>query len=143
MHNPSDQFRILLSRVDWVLMGILFALGGIGIFNLYSAAGATDGFTVHAVQAGWFGVGIAIIAGLSLVDYRLIERWAYIIFGTAVFLLVLVMLFGTELNGSKRWLNLGFFLAQPSELLKFAVIIVVARYLMTAITRARWAYFNW
>lgn len=128
MQTPSDQFRMLLSRVDWVLMGILCALGGIGIFNLYSAAGATHGFTVHAAQAGWFAVGLVIIAGLSLVDYRLIERWAYIIFGTAIFLLLLVMLFGTELNGSKRWLNLGFFLAQPSELLKIAVIIVVARY---------------
>jgi len=128
MQNPSDRLRILVTRVDWVLMSIIGALGGIGIFNLYSAAGATDGFTVHTMQAAWFVVGLGIMATLALVDYRVIERWAYIIFGSAVFLLVLVMLFGTELNGSKRWLNLGFFLMQPSELLKIAVIIVTARY---------------
>lgn len=128
MQTTSERLYMLASRVDWVLLGIICALGALGIFNLYSAAGATDGFTVHLVQAGWFGAGLGIMAVVALVDYRVIERWAYIIFGGAVSLLILVMLFGTELNGSKRWLNLGFFMMQPSELLKIALVIVTARY---------------
>ena len=43
-------------------------------------------------------------------------------------LLVAVAVFGTELNGSRRWLNLGAFMLQPSELLKVAVIVITARY---------------
>jgi rod shape determining protein RodA len=128
MQSPSNKFFMLLGRVDWVLMLIICTLGAVGVYNLYSAAGATGGHTMHLDQLGWFSLGMAIIAVVSLIDYRLIQRWAYIIFVGSVTLLLAVALVGTELNGSKRWLDLGFFLMQPSELLKIAVIIVTARY---------------
>jgi rod shape determining protein RodA len=125
--NPS-KFRLLLERIDWTLLIIVTALGCLGIFNLYSAAGATDGFTLHTRQAVWFVSGLALVAMVAVVDYRVIERWAYILYGGAVLLLIAVLVVGTELNGSKRWLNFGFFMMQPSELLKVAVIVITARF---------------
>ena len=128
MQGPSSKLRILIERLDWPLLLIISALGSLGILNLYSAASATSGFALHARQAVWIVTGMGLIGAVAAIDYRVIERWAYIVFGAVVMLLVAVLFFGTELNGSKRWLNFGVFLMQPSELLKVAVIIVTARY---------------
>lgn len=128
MKQPTNKFAMILARVDWVLIAIICALGLMGVFNLYSTQSAVGGFNIYLVQLGWFIAGLGLIALVSMVDYRLIERWAYILFGAGVLLLVAVALVGTELNGSKRWLNLGFFLMQPSELLKVGAIVAVARY---------------
>lgn len=129
IQQKSSRVRVLLGRVDWVLLLIVCALGALGVYNLYSAAGAVGGFrTIHAAQLGWLLGGLGIMALVCVVDYRLIERWTYIIFGSSVALLLAVALVGTEFNGSKRWLNLGFFLMQPSELVKIAAILAIARY---------------
>ncbi len=128
MEAPSGKLQVLWERIDWPLLAIILAIGALGIFNLWTASTATGGFALHLRQAVWFICGLGLIGGISLVDYRVIERWAYILYGGSVLLLLGVLLVGTELNGSKRWLNFGFFLMQPSELLKVTVIVITARY---------------
>jgi len=117
----------LISAIDWPLVLIVTTLASVGIFNLYSASVAA-GKSYHIAQAiaYLFGLGGALVMGL--VNRRVYERWSYVVYGGVVLLLFLVMAVGTELNGSKRWLNLGVFLLQPSELLKIAVIMITARY---------------
>jgi rod shape determining protein RodA len=119
----------LLRRVDIPLLALVTLISGIGIFNLYSFAGASYGSPVHISQSIWFALGTVVVILTSLIDYRVFERWAYVIFGSVVFLLLLVLLVGTELNGSYRWLDFGVFMMQPSELLKIAVILFTARYM--------------
>lgn len=128
MASIEDTWRALWERIDWPLLGIVSVLGGIGIVNLYSAGKATGGFSLHVTQGIWFLVGLVMVGLVGLIDYRMLERWAYLILGVVVLMLAAVLAVGTELNGSKRWLNLGFFLMQPSELLKVAVILITARY---------------
>ena len=128
MQVSKGKWSLLADRIDWPLLLIVCGIGAIGIVNLYSAASATGGFSLHVRQAIWFVIGLGVVGALGLLDYRVVERWAYIIYGAVVLLLVAVLLVGTELNGSKRWLNFGFFLMQPSELLKIGVIIIAARY---------------
>ncbi|MBA2661771.1 MAG: rod shape-determining protein RodA [Bradymonadaceae bacterium] len=123
----SEGLRGFFERVDWVLLGIVVLLSLLGVLNLHSAA-STVGLSFHLAQSLWFLFGAVIIAVLALMDYRIFERWAYLFFFAVVGLLVLVMAIGTELNGSKRWINLGFFHMQPSELLKIAVILLAARF---------------
>ncbi len=118
----------IATRLDWPLLSLVFLISGIGILNLQSAASASYGFALHITQMIWVGLGAVVVAITAAIDTRIYERWAYIFYGFVVFLLVLVLIIGTELNGSQRWLNLGFFLMQPSELLKIAVILVTARY---------------
>ena len=118
----------LTARVDWVLVGTVVALAIIGIVNLRSASSAEYGFSVWLGQTIWFGLGAGVIATMMFVHYKRFREWAYTGYIVVVLLLVAVLLFGTELNGSTRWLNLGVFSFQPSELLKLGVIVFTARY---------------
>lgn len=120
-----DAFR----RVDLPLLTLVTTISLLGIFNLYSFAGGTYGSAVHVTQSIWFLLGVVVMVLTALPDYRVFERWSYVLFSAVVFLLIMVLLFGTELNGSYRWLNFGFFMMQPSELLKLGVILFASRYL--------------
>lgn len=116
-----------MSRVDWILVAIVVALTGVGVLNLASASKEAS-FTLHLSQSVWVLLGVGVAVVVSAIDYRFFERWSYVIYAFVLLLLVGVMLVGTELNGSQRWLNLGFFLMQPSELLKVAIILMTGRY---------------
>jgi rod shape determining protein RodA len=73
-------------------------------------------------------IGVAIATFIASQDYRLAERLTWPFYGGVVVLLVLVALFGTEINGSQRWISFGEFSLQPSELAKLAVILITAHY---------------
>jgi rod shape determining protein RodA len=81
-------------------------------------------------QAVWLLVGLAAAAGILLLDYNLIKNLAYLLYGVGIGLLILVFLFGTPIRGAQRWLKLGGYQLQPSELVKIAVVLALARYLM-------------
>lgn len=124
----ESRFTRLIRRVDWVLLVLVGTLCAVGLLNLHSAASASYGFALHVSQLVWMLVGFGLVSLMAVFDYRIFERTGYLIFGFVVFLLVLVLLVGTELNGSRRWLNLGFILMQPSELMKVAVVLFTAKY---------------
>ena len=63
-----------------------------------------------------------------LINYKLLDRWAHAIYAICILLLICVLLFGKYVGGAKRWLVLGPVSMQPSELVKIAVIISLARY---------------
>lgn len=127
MNQKGGKLRQLLGRVDWLLVGLIGAIAVLGIVNLASASKST-GFEFHVSQSIWYLLGAGLVGVICVFDYRIFERWAYILYGAVVFLLVAVMFVGTELNGSQRWLDFGFFLMQPSELLKIGVVLVAARW---------------
>lgn len=124
----ESKLKRIFRRIDWVLLALMMILCGIGLLNLHSAASASYGFALHVNQLIWMLVGLGLVSIIALFDYRIFERTAYLVYGFVVFLLVMVLLVGTELNGSQRWLNLGFILMQPSELLKIAVVLFTAKY---------------
>ncbi len=125
--KQTGRFVSFVERMDWVLIGLVSALSLLGVLNLQSAS-FTNGMSFHLVQSLWFLFGAIVVAVLALMDTRILERWAYVFYGAVIILLVVVMVGGTEFNGSKRWINLGFFYMQPSELLKIAAILVTARF---------------
>jgi rod shape determining protein RodA len=116
-----------LSRLDWPLVVVVVLLSALGLYNLRSAA-MHSVHDFHLIQSVWFGFGAVIALLIAAIHTRVFLRGAYMFYGAVVFLLLLVALFGTEINGSKRWLDLGAFLMQPSELLKLALILATARY---------------
>jgi rod shape determining protein RodA len=88
----------------------------------------------YAVRQGLSAaVGFALLVGISLVDYRIYRVYAFHLYGFAMALLVLVLLIGQggadADYGSRRWINLGAFDLQASEVAKLAVLIVLARVL--------------
>ncbi len=125
--RKQGRIATFLQKVDWPLVIIVTLLASVGIVNLYSASIAAErSYHIAQAIAYVFGLGGALVMGV--VDRRIFEKWSYVFYGVVVALLVLVMVAGKEINGSKRWLDLGVFLLQPSELLKIAVILITARF---------------
>jgi rod shape determining protein RodA len=105
----------------------LLVLCGLGLMVLYSAGGEDIGILIRqATRLAFAFVLMFLVAQLSPV---VIERWSLWIFLIGVAMLAAVLLVGHVGKGAQRWLDLGFFRFQPSELMKLAVPMVVAWYL--------------
>ncbi len=120
------------SRFDWVLLGLVFLIMCVGLFNIDSAtANKVVGTRTHEMvmrQLIHFGAGLGLVGVIMLFDYRLIERLTYFIYGFNLIALALVEFIGKLRYGARRWLDLGFMAYQPSETMKIAVILALARY---------------
>ncbi|MBI2609291.1 MAG: rod shape-determining protein RodA [Deltaproteobacteria bacterium] len=118
-----------LSDFDFSILFVTILICIIGLFNLYSAThGGIIGAQKFSSQLTWMGVGFVVLIISTLVDYRIIERFVYPIFGFLIFLLILVLIFGTVEHGSRRWLNLGGPRIQPSEFMKLGIVLCLAKY---------------
>ncbi len=127
--------RIAASRdhFDWPLFLGTAALCVVGAVNLYSATSATKLALqeLYVQQVYWLVVG-GIVAGIvASIDYRVFERWAWPSYGVGLVLLVLVFVLGRDIRGSSRWLSLGPLSIQPSETMKLALILALAKHLHT------------
>ena len=103
---------------------------GFGLANLYSASGASAVFYVQ-LRHGLIGLFVFLILGW-IVPVRSLNVYGYWIFGITCALLVTVLITGKIGGGSQRWIVVGPFRGQPSELAKLAVAIAVAKYFYTA-----------
>ncbi len=121
--------RTLFSSIDWLLFFLVLSIIGIGVFNLASIANILPK-PLHNTQILWFALGfLFFVIPCASIDYRNYSRFGHVIYGGGIVLLVAVLLFGTDFNNSRRWINLGLFHMQPSELMKVALVIFVAKYL--------------
>jgi rod shape determining protein RodA len=116
-----------LAEVNWGLIALLAAIACVGFVMLYSAAnGSLQPWALR--QMVRFAAGVVLLVGLALVDLRFWLRYAYAIYGGALALLVAVEIAGDIGMGAQRWISLGVLNLQPSEVMKVALIIVLARY---------------
>ncbi|WCT73327.1 rod shape-determining protein RodA [Sphingomonas naphthae] len=116
-----------LAQIPWRLILLIVAIGGFGLVVLYSAAGGS--VRPWALNQGVRFVGfIAIAIMISRVGEMRLKQAALPIYGVLVGLLLMVELFGFVGGGSRRWLDLGFIRLQPSELMKPAIVLVLARF---------------
>jgi rod shape determining protein RodA len=123
--------RRFVQYFDWGLLGLAILLGCIGIVTLFSVVTAdtqTPEKMLYVKQLIWFGAGLVFMVLACLFNYKILDRWAYTIYITCCILLVAVLFFGKYVSGSKRWLMIGPLSVQPSELIKIAVIIILAHY---------------
>jgi rod shape determining protein RodA len=116
-----------IRRLDWRLVLVLIGVAGVGTAALYSAGGMKpDPWAArHATR---FAIGVAMMLLVALVDLRVWMRLAYPAYVVSVVLLVAVDLVGKGAMGAQRWLDLGPIQIQPSELMKIAAILAMARY---------------
>ncbi len=128
MKITTKPFKNFALSFDWILLIIVLVIAAIGIINLTSIANILPK-PLHNMQMLWLGMGFIFIAlPVASIDYRHYARFANIIYGVGIAFLIIVLIFGTEFNNSKRWLNMGFFHMQPSELMKVAMVIFLAKY---------------
>ena len=76
-------------------------------------------------------LGMAALLLLSVTDYIWIQDLHWFLYGGLIFILLFVKLFGETYNGAKRWIAIGSFTFQPSELAKIIMILWAARFIMT------------
>ncbi|MGK7867759.1 rod shape-determining protein RodA [Falsiroseomonas sp. E2-1-a20] len=114
-----------LWQIPWVFVLVLCGVGVVGYVALYSAGGgAAEPYAAkHAIR---FGFGLVLMLSIALVDIRLIARLAWLGYAAGVGLLVLVAFHGQVGGGAQRWLDLGGFQLQPSELMKIMLVLALA-----------------
>ncbi len=114
-------------QINWGLILLLALVSSIGFAMLYSAAGGS--FEPWAVrQMARFAAGCCIMLMVAMVDLRVWMRYAYLIYGIGLMMLVWVDLAGVVGMGAQRWINIGPLSIQPSEIMKVAIVLVLARY---------------
>ncbi len=122
----------IFQKIDWTLVILVLCLHGLGLINLYSAThGPLDKNVADLFvnQIIWLGVGWSVFLGLTIIDYNLLNRAAYAVYFFNLIALLYVTLFGKVALGAQRWIDLGFFHYQPSETMKLAMVVVLARIL--------------
>jgi len=121
--------RRLLEGFDWVLLSTVLIISLIGFVSVYSASYSYGTETPYfQKQVVWFFLGLLVMAIITLIDYRFMERFAPLLHFFSIVLLVLVLLYGTGGPGSKvgRWLKIGPFFLQPSEFVKYSLVLYLA-----------------
>lgn len=116
-----------IQRIPWKLIALLSAITGFGLLVLYSAAGGNA--SPWALQQGTrFAIFLTMALAIGRIPLRFFEDFSYLGYLGVAVLLVAVELLGFVGGGSQRWLNLGFMNLQPSELMKVAIVLALARF---------------
>ncbi|MEC7029416.1 MAG: FtsW/RodA/SpoVE family cell cycle protein, partial [Pseudomonadota bacterium] len=113
--------------INWGLVALITIIACIGFSCLYSAAGGSlsPWATPQIVR---FMMGMCGMLVVALIDIRFWYKMAYPCFALGMVLLVVVEAMGHVGMGAQRWINLGFMKLQPSEVMKIAVVMALARY---------------
>ncbi|MCA1766229.1 MAG: rod shape-determining protein RodA [Desulfobulbaceae bacterium] len=122
--------RRLLLNFDWTLLVTVLIVAAMGLANLYSATYSAEvGASSYFLRQFYFYVfGSGLILVIISVDYRILLTLNYPIYIITVVLLCIALFFGDSVGHTQRWIDLGFFRLQPSELAKLALIINLASY---------------
>ncbi len=123
--------RRLLQSFDWglfILTVILCIVGGVALYSVVIEGHLSFQKSLYIKQIIWYGIGFCIMAVMFSFNYKILDKWAYVIYGLTLVLLTLVLFFGKYVAGSRRWLSLGPISFQPSEIAKIGLIIPLAKY---------------
>lgn len=125
----------ILSRIDWLTVGIYFLLVFLGWVNIYAAVynqehqSMFDISQKYGKQMLWIAAGIVIILLIFLIDSRFYSAFSYPIYISVILLLLFVLAFGREVNGARSWIELGSFRLQPAEFAKLGTVLALAKYI--------------
>ena len=114
-------------RFNWGLGLLIAAVSAIGFLMLFSVAGG-DVDPWASRQMTRFGVGLGVMVTVAMIDLRFWKVVSPAIYLGALGLLIAVEVLGVVGMGAQRWIDLGFFRLQPSELMKVALVVALARY---------------
>ncbi len=125
--NPEISLAEKIGQINWGLVFVITLIAAIGCAMLYSAAeGSIDPWASR--QAVRFGAGLLLMFAVALIDVRIWFRYAYAFYFGALALLGAVEFVGTAGMGAQRWIDLKVIQLQPSEVMKVALVLALARY---------------
>ncbi len=125
----------IVNKVDWFLIALFFVLVIFGWLNIYAVGYDPEqvqsifSFEINSGKQLFFILGsFVLIIVIMVLDFRFFDSFAYYLYGATILLLILVLLFGTEIAGNKSWFVLGPIRLQPSEFTKFTTALAVAKF---------------
>ncbi len=119
--------RRAFAHFDWLTFFVSMGLCLIGLASVYSAV-HTRWPSIHHREIYWIIIGSSLLFAAFIINYSVLERFGYVLYGSSLVLLVMVFAVGRSAAGAKRWINLGLFTVQPSEFAKLALIVALAKY---------------
>ncbi|MBF0212524.1 MAG: rod shape-determining protein RodA [Magnetococcales bacterium] len=118
-----------LRRFPWSLLLLLLLTIFFGFGVLYSAVGGENNLWLFWRQVIQSSLGLGLMVGVALMaGEKVFRRFAYLFYSGSLLLLAVTMIMGSVGMGARRWLEVGFFRLQTSELMKVALILALARY---------------
>ena len=142
--NTLNERQPRIDKLPLIAIAALMFLGGAFI---YSATMSSESAQAAALlrqtwfrQVIWYVIGSGAAVGLCFVNYHTLARWAFVAYWFSIVVLVMVLIPGigtTHDWGARRWIDLGFFQFQPSELAKLAFIMAMAHFLSRPVEELR------
>jgi rod shape determining protein RodA len=121
--TPAERLHL-----DLVLLLPVIMIMALGLFVLFSASDSDWGAVNRQLRN--FIIGFGVLLAVAQVRVDTLQRWAPILYLGALLLLLLVPFFGVGAKGAQRWLSLGFIRFQPSEIMKIAMPLAVAAWVV-------------
>lgn len=144
LRRKKSSVNRLRSGIDWpfaVLVMILLSIGTTFVFSssyVYAKHNYDDSYFFIRKQIGWVLLAMVVIYLVTrFADYLILKRFALPIFAISYILLWCVFFFGADANGAKRWIYFGPVSVQPSEIIKFTVILLISAYLVWLDTKGQ------
>lgn len=122
--------NVIQKRVDFFSIVLYLALVAVGWLSIYIADIHVD--TIggrHYNQQIWIGISIIVAIAILFVNRQFIVDFAYHYYIILMFVLLLILFAGKEINGAKAWIEIGSFRMQPAEFAKFATSLALAKYM--------------
>ncbi|QWU15919.1 FtsW/RodA/SpoVE family cell cycle protein [Paenibacillus sophorae] len=116
-------------KIDGVIVVVLVLLMVISLLAIYSVTHGRDTNGFHIQMLKYYVLGFIAFFGLTMLDYRLLIKYALYIYLFGVGVLILVSFIGTVQNGAQGWLEIGKLSIQPAELFKLILILFLAAFL--------------
>ncbi|WP_421831053.1 rod shape-determining protein RodA [Larkinella sp.] len=110
-----------------VLMGWLNVYAA--VYSPETQTNLFDMSTEAGKQLMWIGTTVLLIIAILVINYRFWDTFAFVIYGITILLLLLVLVAGSNVNGSRSWFKLGGFSLQPAEFAKLGTALALARYI--------------
>ena len=128
-HPVFSLLSTFFDRFDWfqvIPTLLLLAIGALFIYGTGQQVGGVHATEIWQKQMLFMGMGLFFWFALVFFDYRWLIPGTFVIYPVSLLLLILVLMFGTEIFGARRWLSIGGFSYQPSEMAKLGVILSVS-----------------
>jgi rod shape determining protein RodA len=126
--------RQLFLHINWTILAIIALLFIAGVLNLYSASAfrVGEGTAINPFykkQIFWGCISFCAMVITMLFDYRHLKSVSWFLYFVSLLMLIAVLFWGKTIYGAQRWLDLGFFNFQPTEVAKIGVLLVTAAFL--------------
>jgi len=134
-----SRLKLYLKNFDWLLLAAVVLLSVFGLLEIYSVAlgqGDLDLINFYK-QALFIGIGLIFLFTFSLIDYRFLKSTRRYIFLFGALILGAVLIFGSDIRGTKGWFSIAGFGIQPVELIKIILLIFLAGYFADLATKVK------